>query len=199
MTLSDLASLGSFVSGIAVLASLAFLFFQMRQMTDQAKQAERHQQAAIRQGRTATLVEMNLRLAETHADLFWPIARGERPAGDLVELRRFIGLLLARIQLYSEQFEQYAEGLLNERDFAGMRDALRNDMGSAGIRVAWSFFRLGSPGSDRFVAFVDRIVAETKPVASVFTAEIWNSLVAAELAKAHAGPAAGVPTAGGKP
>ena len=58
MSLSDLAALGSFINGLAVLVSLVFLYFQLKQIGAQVKQAEKNQQATIRQGRTARLVEI---------------------------------------------------------------------------------------------------------------------------------------------
>jgi hypothetical protein len=65
VTLSDLAALGSFVSGLAVLVSLIFLYFQIRQISEQVKQAEKHQRAAIGQGRVNRMVELSLRTVES--------------------------------------------------------------------------------------------------------------------------------------
>lgn len=67
MTLSDLASIGSLISGLAVLASLVFLYFQLRQMNAQVRQAERNQLAAIRLGRVAERIHVNIALMEPSA------------------------------------------------------------------------------------------------------------------------------------
>jgi hypothetical protein len=182
MSLSDLASLGSFVSGFAVLVSLIFLYFQLRQVTEQIKQAEKNQQAAIRQGRAAILIDTNLRIAEGMADVFLPIASGRAVPADLTQLRQFFALALAGIQLWEEEFDQHLEGLLSDRVFESIARSVKNQMRNPGHRVFWKMVR--ERFGEQFVGFVDKIVAETPVVQpSDYSLEQWKAEVATELAK----------------
>ena len=180
MTLSDLASLGSFVSGVAVLASLVFLYFQMRQMTEQVRQSEKNQRAAVRQGHAAISMDYHMRIAEGQlADVFSSIANGKAQP-DLSELRQFLRMALSLFQLQDEMFEQYAEGLLSERHFAGFMRSMRETMSMPGMRVAWRVLR--DRHGDEFREFVDRMIAETPLSAPLLSPERWAADLARELA-----------------
>ena len=189
MSLSDLASLGSFVSGLAVLASLVFLFFQMRQMTEQVKQAEKNQQASIRQGRGATLVDLNLRVA--HPEFFQAreILRGN-PAEDLNAIGQFQSWAFALFHLYEESFDQHEAGLLIDSAFTSFARNARTTMSSPGFRAMWKRAR-GRFGDD-FAAFMDDIVAKTpaRKLENNVLLDQFNADLAAELAGAVPGAVA---------
>ena len=181
MSLSDLASLGSFVSGAAVLASLVFLFFQMRQMTEQVRQAEKNQQAAIRQGRAAILVDMNLRVAEGLSDVYMPIVRGETPT-DVGQLRQFLSLAQAAFQLYDEEFDQHLDGLMSDAAFTSFTRNMKVTMRMPGMRVAWK--RMRERYGDQFTKFIDDAIIEMSPAGPTefLTVERWKAEIAAEVA-----------------
>jgi hypothetical protein len=180
MTLSDLASLGSVVSGIAVLVSLVFLYFQMRQMTEQVRQSEKNQRAAVRQGHAAISMDYHMRIAEGHlTDVFSSIANGaEKP--ELGELRQFLRMALALFLLQDEMFEQYAEGLISERHFAGFVGSMKRTMSMPGMRVAWRV--LGDGHGDEFRAFVEKMIAETPLAAPLLSPGRWSAELAHVLA-----------------
>jgi hypothetical protein len=183
MSLSDLASLGSFVSGVAVLASLVFLFFQMRQMTEQVRQAEKNQQAAIRQGRAAILIDMNLRTAEGLSDVVVPIGNGGVPAS-VTQLRQYLATAQAAFLLYEEEFDQHEMGLMSDSTFASFVRNMTGLMRMPGMRVVWRTVIRERYG-DKFAQFIDKIIAETRPIGLIDhgSLERWSAEIAAELAQ----------------
>jgi hypothetical protein len=178
MSLSDLASLGSFVSGLAVLASLVFLFFQMRQMTEQVRQSEKNQQAAIRQGRANQAVDININGAD--ASVSEAINRGSRGEENISEtaLRQFHHYWRASFFAWQDAFNQHTEGLSTESAFDENESNVRNWLGNIGVRTQWRIQRNGF--GREFVAWMDKLVAETPIDDSGDTVIEWRNGLAAE-------------------
>jgi hypothetical protein len=181
MSLSDLAALGSFVSGGAVLVSLVFLYFQLRQLAQQVRQAEKNQQAAIRQGRSATGIE--IALAPIDAELARALVSTANAGEGLTDVQvvQFLSLTRAVFINYEDAFYQHQNGLLDDVAFEVWTRTARSGLGSAARRVAWGWLR-GGFGSD-FGLFIDQVIAETPLVQPFVRAERWRSDLAAELAK----------------
>ena len=182
MSLSDLASLGSFVSGAAVLTSLVFLYFQLGQLNRQVRQAERNQQAAVRQGRSATRVQVALAIAEPE------IASAMRAAESSpteVQITQYIGLTRAVFANYEDVFYQHAEGLLDHVAFESWKRSALSGLASAPRRVAWKWTR-ASFGAE-FQAFIDQLLAEAPVVPGAtynMSVHRWKADLAEELSAA---------------
>ena len=184
MSLSDLASLGSFASGVAVLVSLIFLYFQLRQLGQQVRQAEKNQQSAVRQGRTAAIVEVALAWAEPDAARAVIAAAAGDGLTD-VQLSQFISLTRAVFITASDAFYQHREGLLDDVAFESSKRTAATGLRSASRRVAWQRLR-GSFGAD-FEAFIDELITRTPvgtPQSSGAVVDRWQADLAAERAKA---------------
>lgn len=188
MSISELAALGSLVSGVAVLISLVLLYYQLRQLTAQVRQAEHYQQTLVKQARTSRVMEVNARLAD--ADFARVNLRVMTNAHDLTlaEWSRFNAHARAIFQNGEDTYSQYRRNLLHKDDFDGFVLALSWTFRGPGLRVAWMRHRGSFPAP--YVAFVDRILAET-PVAPIHPEMLtrWKTDMAAELAEA-AGPSA---------
>jgi hypothetical protein len=169
MSLSDLASLGTFVSGAAVLVSLIFLYFQLGQLSRQVRQAEKNQQAAVRQGRTATAVQIALALADPEVASA-AIAVEAEPTD--IQVRQFLGLMRALFANYEDTFYQHRAGLLDDLAFESWKRTALAGLRSAPRRVAWKWVR-GAFGAE-FEAFIDQLVAEA-PLTSDRGAERWKA------------------------
>jgi len=183
MSLSDLASLGSFVSGLAVLVSLVFLYFQVRQVNQQVRQAEKNQQAAIRQGRTATAVQ--IALTATDRELAIASNKVALGAADLTdaELNQALAISRAVFFNYEDAFYQHREGLLDETAFAGWVRTVEAGLAYPNRRVAWRWSR--NAYGVEFAAFMDGLlykVPVSRPDSSVAR---WREDLAAELAGAQ--------------
>jgi hypothetical protein len=179
MSLSDLASLGSFVSGVAVLVSVVFLYFQLRQVNAQIKQAERNQQAAIQQERSARVSDVLMRIADPSiADA---ISKGMAGRQDMTrtEFTQFRVYSQARFTISEDTFLQHKNGLLGKEAFATFSRTFGGAFHSAGMRVQWKWLK-GSYDPE-FVAFTDRLIAETPRAEMVDEFARWNAEVAREL------------------
>jgi hypothetical protein len=183
MSLSDLASAGSFISGVAVLISLIFLYFQLRQLGQQVRQAERNQQAAVRQGRSATAVDIAIALSHAESAQAAIAVRGEGDGPTEVQILQFIGLMRAVFANYEDAFYQHQEGLLDDVAFEAWKRTAAAGMRLAPRRVAWRRVR-DSFGAD-FEAFIDQLVDAT-PVDRGFVADVnnWKADLAVERATA---------------
>jgi hypothetical protein len=184
MSLSDLASIGSFASGVAVLISLIFFYVQLRQLKRQIAQSERNQQAAIQQGRTNRIVDLNMRIASS-PDLAEAIHRANYETKDLtiLQLTQFNAATRAFFQNGEDTFFQWKNGLLLEGSAEAFHRSMENSIRRPGIRVSW---RLCRPGfSDAYIAFIDRLIDTTPVGPSVENSvlEQWNSDVLAEISK----------------
>lgn len=172
MSLTDLASLGSFVSAIAVLISLIYLSLQV-------KQAERNQQASIRATRVTRIVDIFLRLAEPSlADAMTKATAGAKDVSD-TEVRQFLFYCRARFYNAEDSFNQFQEGLLGRVIFDSLVVGLKVSLGQPGMRAYYKRQR-GDFGKD-FVAFVDKLLAETPVIAPPDAAAQWRADVAAEM------------------
>jgi hypothetical protein len=173
MSLTDLASLGSFVSAIAVLISLIYLSLQV-------KQAERNQQASIRSTRVTRIVDIYMGLVEP--SLSDAVAKGGAGTNDVTDtqIRQFLFYCAARFYNAEDSFNQFQEGLLNQRTFDSLVVGLKNSLGQPGMRAYYKRQRAAF-GSD-FADFVDKLLTETPLVSSPDAAAQWRADVAAELA-----------------
>ncbi|HEY2710624.1 MAG TPA: hypothetical protein VGI95_21475 [Caulobacteraceae bacterium] len=183
MTLSDLAALGSLVSGLAVLISLVLLYSQLRQLTAQVRQADKYQQTLVKQARTTRVMEVNARLAD--ADFAAVYLRIMTNAEDLTltDWNRFNSHAHAIFQNGEDTYSQHRRGLLHPDDFDGFVLALNASFRSPPLRVSWAHLRRAFPAS--YVAFIDQIVAEGRPVPlRRESLERWKRDVAAQLAAA---------------
>ena len=178
MALSDLASLGSFVSGAAVLISLLFLYFQLGQLSRQVRQAEKNQQATVRQGRTATWVQIALALADR--DLASAAIAVETEPSD-VQVRQFLAFIRALFANYEDTFYQHRAGLLDEVAFESWKRNVLVGLRSRARRLGWKSMR-GAFGSE-FEAFIDQLVA-VAPLTRDPDAERWKADLAEILPKA---------------
>ena len=178
MSLSDLASLGSFVSGLAVLVSLIFLYFQVRQVNQQVRQTEKNQQAAIRQTRTGqvmTVVTSGIEPSAAEA-----LNKGERGEEDISEinLRQFRQYCRAAFWGWEDGFYQHSSGLFTDAAFTTYTINIRQIMRSIGFRTQWRLQR--RTWGPEYVAWMDKLLAETPIDDSGDTAGQWRNALAAE-------------------
>lgn len=173
MSLTDLASLGSFVSAIAVLISLIYLSLQV-------KQAERNQQASIRSTRVTRIVDIHMGLAEP--SLSDAVAKGGAGASDVTdtEVRQFIFYCAARFYNAEDSFNQFQEGLLDQRTLDSLVVGLQHSLRQPGIRAYYK--RQRAAFGREFADFVDKLLAEQPRVNAPEAAAQWRADVAAELA-----------------
>jgi hypothetical protein len=159
MSLADLAALGSFVSGAAVLVSLVFLYYQLRQISEQMTQAEKHQRAAIGQGRVNRMVELSLRTVETEFGVAMANVLTNSDRVTAHELFQFLHYSRALLLNAEDTYYQHQSGLLEDEQFAGFMNALRYSLSAPAIRLMW----LGIKRSygPKFVEFVEKLIAET--------------------------------------
>jgi len=182
MSLSDLASIGSFVSAVAVLVSLLLLYFQLVQVAAQVKLAEKSQRAAIQQERTARISDNQMRVTEP--SLSEAVDKGMTGATDMTKLQfnQFRAYSVARLLIAEDTFYQHKNGLLSDEAFATFEKTFAGAFRSPGVRVLWKWVR-GAFNSE-FVAFTDRIMAETPLAQSVDDLARWNADLTAERALA---------------
>jgi hypothetical protein len=171
MSLADLAEIGSFISALAVLGSLVYLSRQL-------SQADRNQQATIRAARIDRIISILMTTAD--ATLVDASTKGPHGAGDLTDqqVRQFITYAQARLYNAEDSFYQHKEGLLNDVSFAHVEGGLRISLSQPGFRAVYKRQRPGY-GAD-FVAFADRLLAETQIAPPVDIAAQWRADVAAE-------------------
>ena len=174
MSLVDLASIGSFVSGVAVLVSLIYLGLQVRQ-------AKLHQQAAIRQGRADRIVTMCFHGGDPSiADA---IAKGYAGAEDITatQLTQYHYLCRGLFYHFEEEFFQHKEGLANDAYYASFLAGTARILCEPGLRVQWRQQRDGFV--PEFVAFMDKLLEESRPIAQADALTQWKEAVAAEKAQ----------------
>jgi hypothetical protein len=173
MSLTDLASLGSFVSAVAVLVSLIYLSLQV-------KQAERNQQSSIRATRVTRIVDIYMRLSEP--SLSDAVTKASAGAADVTDaqIRQFSFYCGARFYNAEDSFNQFEEGLLNQRAFDSLVVGLKNSLGQPGMRAFYK--RQRAMFGPEFADFVDKLLAETPLVPSPDLAGQWRADLAAELA-----------------
>lgn len=178
MALSDLAAFGSFISGLAVLVSLVFLYFQLRQVGAQVRQAERTQHATIRHTRAARIVEISLASAEpAWADAIYKGIAGDEDLS-ATQLRQFGAYIIARLSNAEDAFYQYREGSFDAAAFERFVVRMQQMFTSIGIRAAYRRQRQNF-GSE-FIAFMDKLMAETPIAPSVDALAQWKADLAAE-------------------
>ena len=182
MSLPDLAALGSFISGLAVLVSLVFLYFQLRQIGAQVKQAEKNQQASIRQGRATHLIELITGIAN-EASLAEALGKAFANANDLTPTQVLQATTHCRAAIFSfeDSFYQHQEGLLNESAFEAFASSTKSVMAMPGWRVGWSGNR--NAYGREFVAWMDKLVAETPVAPPADILAQWKNNFVTELAK----------------
>jgi hypothetical protein len=173
MSLTDLASLGSFVSAVAVLISLIYLSLQV-------KQAERNQQASIRATRVTRIVDIYMRLAEPSLSDAMSNASAGANVSD-TEVRQFVFYCGARFYQAEDSFNQFQEGLLDQRAFDSLVAGLKNSLSEPGMRAYYKRHR-DSFANGNFIEFMDKLVAETRLVPALDVAAQWRADVAAEMA-----------------
>ncbi len=171
MSLADLAEFGSFVSALAVLGSLVYLSRQL-------SQADRNQQATIRATRVDRIIDILMTTADSA--LVDAAAKGPHGTDDLTDqqIRQFITYAQARFYNAEDSFYQHKEGLLNDVSFAHVEGGLRISFSQPGFRAVYKRQRPGY-GAD-FVAFADRLLAESKVAPPADVAAQWRADVAAE-------------------
>ena len=173
MSLTDLAALGSFVSAVAVLISLIYLSLQV-------KQAERNQQSSIRATRVTRIVDIMMGLADPSlADAVTKASEGAKDVSDQ-QIRQFTFYCGARFHNAEDSFNQFQEGLLNQRAFDSLVAGLKNSLAQPGMRVFYRRYR-AALGKD-FADLVDKLLAETPIVPGLDSAAQWRADLAAELA-----------------
>jgi hypothetical protein len=183
MSLADLAALGSFVSGVAVLVSLIFLYYQLRQISEQVKQAEKHQRAAIGQGRVNRMVELSLRTVETDFGVAMANVLTNSEKLTAHELFQFLHYARALFLNAEDTYYQHESGLLEEEQFAGFINALKYSLSAPAIRMMWLGIRPAY--GPKFAKFVDKLIQETPldpPVIPEKQLSSWNAGMAAVLA-----------------
>jgi hypothetical protein len=183
VTLSDLAALGSFVSGLAVLVSLIFLYFQIRQISEQVKQAEKHQRAAIGQGRVNRMVELSLRTVESEFGVAMANVLTNSEKLTAHELFQFLHYSRALFLNAEDTYYQHESGLLEEEQFAGFINALKYSLSAPALRMMWLGVRPAY--GPKFAKFVDKLIQETPldlPVVPEKQLSSWNAGMAAILA-----------------
>jgi hypothetical protein len=177
MSLSDLAALGSFVSGIAVLISLVYLSLQIRQ-------AEKNQQAAIRQGRVARIVDLGIAACEPSAADAFDLGNSGSESLTRTQIAQYRHLSRCVFYNWEDSFYQHKEGLLDEAGFRNFINSARSGLTMTGLRVAWKQNR-DSYGKE-FAALIDKIIAETALAPTPDPVAAWKSDLAAEKAMAAA-------------
>jgi len=171
MSLADLASLGSFVSAFAVLISLIYLSLQV-------KQSERNQQSSIRATRVTRIVDIYMRLAEpTLSDAVIKAGAGESTVSD-TQVHQFMFYCGARFYNAEDSFNQFREGLLNQRALDSLVAGLKHSLSEPGMRAYYRRHR-ATFGID-FAGFVDKLLAETPLVRAADAVAQWRGDVAAE-------------------
>jgi hypothetical protein len=164
MSLSDLASLGTLVSGVAVLISLIFLYLQLRQVNRQMQRAEKIQQANVRQQRASRNVATNMGLA-TEPSLVGALHKIQTGARDISseQIRQCLYYAFAMFSGFEDLFFQHRDGLMTDRDFGSVKNALGRILRLPGYRLLWKHLR-PTHGAE-FTDFMDALLART-PVAS---------------------------------
>jgi hypothetical protein len=183
MSLGDLAALGSFVSGVAVLVSLIFLYYQLRQISEQMKQAEKHQRAAIGQGRVNRMVELSLRTVETEFGVAMANVLTNSEKLTAHELFQFLHYTRALFLNAEDTYYQHESGLLEDEQFAGFVNALKYSLSAPAVRMMWFGVRVGY--GPKFASFVDKLIQETPldpPTVPEQQLSSWNAGMAAILA-----------------
>ena len=178
MTLSDLAAIGSFINGVAVLISLVFLYFQVRQVSEQVRKSEKNQQAAIRAGRAGRTTQTQMGVA-TEPSLADAVSKGMAGSPDLssIQLAQFQWFCRATFHHIEELFYQHSEAQLDEASFKAVVASMRNWFSAPGYRAAWR--RLHRVYGSEFVAFTDRLIAETPLSPSLEPTLQWKEDLAA--------------------
>jgi len=183
VSLSDLAALGSFISGLAVLVSLAFLYYQLRQISEQVKQAEKHQTAAIGQGRANRMVELSLRTVEAEFGLAIANVLTNSEKVTAHELFQFLHYLRALFVNAEDTYYQHEAGLLEDQQYAGFINALKYSLSAPATRLMWQGLR--PTCGPKFAEFVDRLIKETPmnaPVVPEKQLAAWKTNMAGMLA-----------------
>jgi hypothetical protein len=178
MSLSDLASLGSFVSGLAVLVSLIFLYFQLRQLSQQARQSEKNQQALVAQERANRSVQVILSSIEPSLSAVFE--KGINGAEDISvgEWRAFSSYWRAGFLGWEDSFYQHRDGLFIGAAYHAWEVYVRSSMKVVGTRALWRHARAWN--GPEFVAWMDKVIAETPLIENAENLEIWRNDVRAE-------------------
>src|SRR4029077_6946696 len=96
------------------------------------------------------------------------------------EVRQFIFYCGARFYNAEDSFNQFQEGLLNQRTFDSLVVGLQNSLSQPGMRAYYKRQR-GAFGRD-FADFVDKLLAETPLVTAPEAAAQWRADVRSEMA-----------------
>jgi hypothetical protein len=174
VTLSDLASIGSLVSGVAVLISLIYLAQQIRQSAS-------NQRAAVHQGRSATIGDLLIRLAEPSlARTFSRAASGDREI-PVEEFYQYLNLFGAVLMGWEDHFDQHKSGMLSDDRFFSTSAAIANVFQRPGNRAAWKVYAAPQFARD-FRAFVEDRIEEGRLSAPRDVFADWKAELTSEMA-----------------
>ena len=172
MTLSDVAAIGSLVGGVAVLTSLIYLAQQIRQSAI-------NQRAAVHQGRSSTVGDLLIRLAEPSlARTMLRGASGDRQISP-EEFYQYLNLFGATLMGWEDHFAQHKSGMLSDDRFFGTSAAVASVLQSPGNYAAWKVYAAPLFAAD-FREFVEGRIAAGRAVTQRDVFADWK----AELASA---------------
>jgi hypothetical protein len=162
------------ISGVAVFVSFIFLAFQIHQ-------SNRNQQALMQQGRANRSVELLLRVTEP--TLHESLMRGE--AGDLTldaaKADIFIKITIAAFVHWEDAFIHSRAGVIDPDGRSADETILRFILATPAYRAAWKTVR--NRFSGKYQEYIDAIVREGGPMASLDLGALWKSHMVEELAK----------------
>jgi len=152
MTFSDVAAIGSLVGGVAVLISLIYLAQQIRQSAI-------NQRAAVHQGRSSTIGDLLIRLADPSlARTFLRGASGDQEIS-AEEFYQYLNVFGATLMGWEDHFAQHKSGMLSDDRFFGTCAAVATVLQLPGNYAAWKVYAAPLFAAD-FREFVEsRIVA----------------------------------------
>ena len=176
MTLSDIAAFGSLIGGVAVLISLIYLAQQIRQSAI-------NQRAAVHQGRSSTVVDLLIRLADP--SLSRTYLRGasgdqEIPAD---EFYQYLNMFGATLMGWEDHFAQHKSGMLSDDRFFGTSAAVASVLQLPGNYAAWKVYAAPLFAAD-FREFVDSRIVEGRAIAQRDVLADWKAELASAAASA---------------
>ena len=167
MTLSDIAAIGSLVGGVAVLISLVYLAQQIRQSAS-------NQRAAVHQGRSSTIGDLLIRMAEPSlARTFLRGAAGDREIpGD--EFYQYLNMFGAILMGWEDHFAQHKSGMLSDDRFFGTSAAVASVLQLPGNYAAWKVYAAPLFAAD-FREFVESRIAAGRSIAQRDVLADWKA------------------------
>ena len=150
-------AIGEIVGALGVVVTLVYLATQIRNNTTAVN-------AATFQSNTEGWLGWYLGVAGPEAPDAYAVAMIGRSDIDPVAFHRFYLLCRAQFLALENQYYQYRQGILDESAFLGYEPVTRSMvMAMPGIRAWWQLSREGY--GPEFVAYVDRLMEETQPMA----------------------------------